>query len=136
MHTNEDDSRPGRRKRGRMLKSARAVLGLAAAAAAVGIALFALRQGNVSGLGGASASKGAASTHSVTLSWQASPGARFYYVYRSTTSGSHYQKIGSTPRPSFRDAPVPSGAVFYYVVTSVADGRESPYSSEIKAVVP
>jgi hypothetical protein len=136
MHTHEDDSRDGIRKRGRMLRGARAAVGLAAAAAAVGIALFALRQGGLSGLGGAGATKRAASKHSVTLSWQASPGARFYYVYRSTTSGSHYQKIGSTPRPSFRDAPVPSGAVFYYVVTSVADGRESPYSSEIKAVVP
>jgi fibronectin type 3 domain-containing protein len=77
-----------------------------------------------------------APTHSVTLNWKSVPGATFYYVYRSTVSGSQYQKIGSSPTATFKDTPVASGAVFYYVVTSVVDGRESKYSSEIKAVVP
>jgi fibronectin type 3 domain-containing protein len=77
-----------------------------------------------------------ASGHSVTLRWQPTPGARFYYVYRSTVSGSQYQKIGTSPTPTFKDAPVPSGAVFYYVVTAVVNGKESKYSNEIKAVVP
>jgi fibronectin type 3 domain-containing protein len=77
-----------------------------------------------------------ASPHSVTLNWQPAPGAQFYYVYRSTVSGSQYQKIGTSPTPTFKDAPVPSGAVFYYVVTAMVNGRESKYSNEIKAVVP
>jgi fibronectin type 3 domain-containing protein len=77
-----------------------------------------------------------ASPHSVTLNWQPTPGAQFYYVYRSTVSGSQYQKIGTSPTPTFKDTPVPSGAVFYYVVTGVVNGRESKYSNEIKAVVP
>jgi fibronectin type 3 domain-containing protein len=77
-----------------------------------------------------------APTHSVTLHWNGVPGATYYYVYRSTVSGSQYQKIGTSPTPTFKDTPVPSGAVFYYVVTAVVDGRESKYSDEIKAAVP
>ena len=77
-----------------------------------------------------------AATHSVTLNWNGVPGATFYYVYRSTVSGSQYQKIGTSPTPTFKDTPVPSGAVLYYVVTAVVDGRESKYSNEIKAAVP
>lgn len=76
------------------------------------------------------------SPHSVTLTWHASPEANFYCVYRSTVSKSGYQKIGTSPTPNFKDAPVPSGATFYYVVTAVSDKGESKYSSEIKAVVP
>jgi hypothetical protein len=78
----------------------------------------------------------AVSPHSVTLTWKASPGASFYYVYRSDISGSHYQKIASAPTNTFKDSPVPSKAVFYYVVTAVSGGRESGYSKEIKVVVP
>jgi fibronectin type 3 domain-containing protein len=77
-----------------------------------------------------------ASGHSVALTWQASPGAKYYYVYRSTVSKSGYQKIGTSPTPNYKDAPVPSRATFYYVVTAVDDKGESKYSSEIKAVVP
>jgi fibronectin type 3 domain-containing protein len=77
-----------------------------------------------------------APTHSVTLNWKIVPGATFYYVYRSTVSGSQYQKIGTSPGPTFKDTPVASGAVFYYVVTAVVDGRESKYSNETKAAVP
>jgi fibronectin type 3 domain-containing protein len=77
-----------------------------------------------------------APTHSVTLNWNSVPGATFYYIYRSTVSGSQYQKIGTSPTPTFKDTPVSSGALFYYVVTAVVDGRESKYSDEIKAAVP
>jgi hypothetical protein len=82
------------------------------------------------------AAKKPAPAHSVTLNWKSVPGATFYYVYRSTVSGSQYQKIGTSPTPTFKDTPVASGAVFYYVVTAVVDGRESKYSDETKAVVP
>jgi|GEM_PF-6125326 len=77
-----------------------------------------------------------ASKHSVALTWKASPGAKYYGVYRSKVSGSGYQKIGTSPAPNYKDEPVPSGATFYYVVTAVDDKGESKYSSEIKAVVP
>ena len=77
-----------------------------------------------------------AAQHSVTITWNAAPGAQFYYVYRSTVSGAQYQKIGKAPTNSYKDSPVPSKSVFYYVVTAVNDKGESKYSSEIKAVVP
>jgi fibronectin type 3 domain-containing protein len=76
------------------------------------------------------------SGHSVTLHWQASAGTKYYCVYRSTKSGAGYQKIGTSPVPNYKDSSVPSGAVFYYVVTAVGDKGESKFSSEIKAVVP
>ncbi|MGH9512073.1 MAG: hypothetical protein ACRD2U_08035 [Terriglobales bacterium] len=74
--------------------------------------------------------------HSVTLTWHASHGAKYYCVYRSTVTRSGYQKIGTSPTPNYKDAPVPAGATFYYVVTAVGDKGESKYSGEIKAVVP
>jgi fibronectin type 3 domain-containing protein len=77
-----------------------------------------------------------ARVHSVTLHWMASPGATSYNIYRSTASGGRYTKIGQSWTPTYVDTPVPSGAVFYYVVTSVRAGIESTYSQEIKASVP
>jgi fibronectin type 3 domain-containing protein len=74
--------------------------------------------------------------HSASLSWTPSAGATSYNVYRSTASGGPYTKIGQSLTPSYRDTPVPSGTVFYYVVTSVRDGIESAYSREMKASVP
>ena len=74
--------------------------------------------------------------HSVTLTWKSTPGAKYYNIYRTATSKSGYQKIGTSPTPSYKDAPVASGATFYYVVTAVGDKGESKFSSEIKAVVP
>ena len=75
-------------------------------------------------------------THSVTLQWSASPCATSYNVYRSTVSGSQYHKIGASPTASYVDKDVSSGAVFYYVVTALCNGKESAYSTEIKATVP
>lgn len=77
-----------------------------------------------------------ARAHSVTLHWVASAGATSYNVYRSSASGGPYTKIGQSLTPTYVDAPLPSGAVFYYVVTSVRAGIESAYSQEIKASVP
>jgi fibronectin type 3 domain-containing protein len=76
------------------------------------------------------------SHHTVTLTWKASPGAKLYYVYRSTVRGSQYRKIGSSPTNSFKDGPLPGNTIFYYVVTAVDDRGESRHSSEIKVAVP
>jgi fibronectin type 3 domain-containing protein len=81
-------------------------------------------------------STASASGHSVTLTWQPTAGAQYYCVYRSTISKTGYQKIGTSPTPNYKDAPVASGATFYYVVTAVGAKGESKYSNEIKAVVP
>lgn len=75
-------------------------------------------------------------SHSVTLTWKPSPGATYYSVYRSDVSGSQYHKIGKAPSNTFTDSPVPSKAIYYYVVTAGSDRGESGYSNEIKVVVP
>src|ERR1700680_1988922 len=74
--------------------------------------------------------------HSVTLNWQPTAGAKYYCVYRSTISKTGYQKIGISPTPNYKDAPVPGKTTFYYVVTAVDNKGESKFSNEIKAVVP
>jgi len=74
--------------------------------------------------------------HSVTLHWAASAGATSYNVYRGTTRGGPYDKVGTASAPTFVDTDVDSGKTFYYVVTAVKDGKESRHSAEIKAAVP
>ena len=81
-------------------------------------------------------STASASGHSVTLTWQPTAGAKSYCVYRSTVSKTGYQKIGTSPTPNYKDAPVPGKTTFYYVVTAVDNKGESKFSNEIKAVVP
>ena len=73
--------------------------------------------------------------HSVNLHWQASPGATSYNIYRRTEEGS-FEKIGSSTTPTYVDATVPSGAVFYYGVTTVQNNEESKISNVIRVEVP
>ncbi len=74
--------------------------------------------------------------HSVILKWKPAAGAAAYNVYRGTVSGGPYTKIGVALNETYKDTPVPSGAVFYYVVTTVNGKRESGFSEEIKVTVP
>jgi hypothetical protein len=77
--------------------------------------------------------------HTVDLAWVASSSAvSGYNVYRGTVSGGPYAKVDSLqPTTSFADSAVQSGTSYYYVVTSVgADAVESPYSTQVTAVVP
>jgi hypothetical protein len=62
-----------------------------------------------------------------------------YNVYRSTTSGSGYQKINNLlipkTKPKYVDKQVIKGTTYYYVVTAVnTSGGESGYSNEVKVV--
>jgi hypothetical protein len=74
--------------------------------------------------------------HSATLKWSPSAGASSYNIYRGTVSGGPYTKIATTDSLSYVDAPLTSGAVFYYVVTAVRGDAESAHSTEVKAAVP
>ncbi len=74
--------------------------------------------------------------HSATLKWTPSAGATSYNVFRGTESGGPYTKIGSTEAPTYVDAPLHSGEVFYYVVSALKGNAESAHSTEVKAVVP
>ena len=81
------------------------------------------------------------SSHSVALTWNASPtsGISGYNVFRATTSGGY----GTTPlNPSpvsvltYTDTGVSSGQTYFYVVTAVNSGGNSPPSNEVPATIP
>jgi hypothetical protein len=72
--------------------------------------------------------------HPTTLSWTASTSANIvgYNVYRTTTSGSNYTKLNSSPLTGtgYADATTQPGTTYYYVATSVnSGGSESSFSS-------
>ena len=82
----------------------------------------------------------AAKPHAVTIRWNP-PGAGSkpvrYNVYRGTTNGGPYTRIGSANEPKYVDTLVVSGQTYYYVTTSVdKGGQESRYSGEISARIP
>jgi len=76
----------------------------------------------------------------VELSWNPSTSTVVgYYVYRSQSAGSGFQKISASPvgATNYTDSTVNSGTTYYYEVTAVnAAGEESAYSNEATAVVP
>ncbi len=75
----------------------------------------------------------------VILSWKrnSEPDLAGYNVYRSTISGSGYQKINYSliTGTKYIDKQIVKGKTYYYVVTAVnASGGESGYSNEVKVV--
>lgn len=75
-------------------------------------------------------------TSSISLGWTASTTSTVaaYNVYRSTTTGTGYVKVGSVNAAtvSFTDSNLPSGATYYYVVTAaLANNLESANSNEV-----
>jgi hypothetical protein len=82
----------------------------------------------------------AQTAHSVSLTWNPGDGnAVGYNVYRGTAQAGPFQEINSALDAStnYTDSTVVSGTTYYYVATEVnAQGQESAYSNEVKAVVP
>jgi len=78
--------------------------------------------------------------HFVAVSWQASNSSNvaFYNVYRSSTSGGPYTRVGwRVSGLTYTDTAVQPGATYFYVVTSVTSSNvESLISSQITATVP
>jgi fibronectin type 3 domain-containing protein len=75
--------------------------------------------------------------HSVTLTWSSSSGAVSYNVYRGTTSGGPYLKVGSEIiTTTYADVQVTHAQTFYYVTTAVSGSNESGYSNEVTALIP
>jgi hypothetical protein len=79
--------------------------------------------------------------HSVDLSWNASQssGVVGYNVYRGDKTGGPYSRINSPleASTSYTDAVVNGGSTYYYVVTAIdANGLESNYSNQAKALIP
>jgi fibronectin type 3 domain-containing protein len=61
-----------------------------------------------------------------------------YRIYRSTTSGDSYGlEASAITGQTYTDSSVQSEVTYYYVATGVdQQGQESPYSGEVKAVIP
>lgn len=80
-----------------------------------------------------------AGTDSVSLTWAPVTGAQGYNVYRSTSPRSGGQPLGfqATAQPitatSFTDIGLASSSRYYYVVTAIVAGVQSPASAEVTA---
>ena len=79
----------------------------------------------------------------VKLTWDANPTAdevTEYGVYKSTASGTGYNKIATvpaSPAPEYEDQNLVTGmGPFFYVVTATNATDESPFSSEVRADEP
>lgn len=67
----------------------------------------------------------------VRLTWAAALGARSYFIFRSTSSGGTYAKIGSTTALSFTDLKVTRGRTYYYKVQPIARVYTTNYPGNI-----
>jgi predicted phage tail protein len=76
-----------------------------------------------------------AGTNQITLNWNAQLSAGTYNVYRSLTPGGEgvtpYQTL--LPSATFTDTGLTTGTTYYYTVTAVNSGGESPQSIEASA---
>jgi len=81
---------------------------------------------------------GQAQYHSVGLSWNPSPGAISYNVYRKVSTGGNYAQIDSGDSlTSYTDNSVTSGVTYDYAVTTLnAENQESSYSNIAQATIP
>ncbi|HYY72003.1 MAG TPA: glycoside hydrolase, partial [Candidatus Bathyarchaeia archaeon] len=83
-------------------------------------------------------------THTVALSWVASTttSVTSYNVYRSTSSTTGFQVIGSVPAATaplgYTDSNVVNGTTYYYQVTAVdsSTGLESTPDGPVTAAIP
>ena len=76
--------------------------------------------------------------HAVVLRWTASvsPGVTGYNVYRGNQPRSYKLLASPGNVTSYLDTTVVSGFTYYYVITAMNNGVESPYSSPSQATVP
>lgn len=71
----------------------------------------------------------------VTLTWDAAAAASSYNIYRAPIEGGQLQKVGDAAVPTWIDTNVENGKKYYYTVTAVVSGGESPLS-EYAAATP
>ena len=70
----------------------------------------------------------------VLLSWNASSGATSYNVKRSTVTGGPYTTIATgVTATSYINTGLTNGTTYYYVVSAVNTGGESPNSTQVSA---
>ena len=72
----------------------------------------------------------------VALAWTASTGATSYNLYYSLTTGvtpANGTKISGITTPSYTQTGLANGSTYFYVVTAVSSGGESPASAQASA---
>jgi hypothetical protein len=72
----------------------------------------------------------------IGLTWTASGGATSYNVKRSTAPGAETTLATGVTATSYTDATAVKGQPYYYVVSAVNGGGESPNSAEVAAATP
>ncbi len=71
----------------------------------------------------------------VSLGWDAVPGAASYAVYRSPVTGGGYVQVATTTGTSLTDTGLAAGKLYYYVVRALdMAGNESGDSNEVDAL--
>ena len=74
---------------------------------------------------------------SITLTWDPTPGATGYHVYRGTSSGGEgNMPIASATSPAYTDRNLSSRLSFFYEVTAVNAAGESPRSAQDSSKTP
>ena len=71
----------------------------------------------------------------ITLSWTAAPGARWYNVYRGSTTGSEVLYQANVASTTFVDGGLAPGAKYFYNVTAANSSGESAASAEAAGTV-
>ena len=75
-----------------------------------------------------------AGNQEITLVWSASTGAATYNVKRGTTSGGAYSTVATgVTATQYVDKSLTNGTTYFYVVSAVGQGGESPNSSQASA---
>ena len=69
----------------------------------------------------------------VNLSWNMVTSATNYTIKRSITPGGPYSTIATTSAITYPDSSVTNGTTYYYVISAVVNGTESPNSNEASA---
>ena len=70
----------------------------------------------------------------ITLTWDESPGAIYYYIHRAEVSGGPYNTVAyGIYTPTWTDTGVTPHTDYFYVVRAVGDGGPSLYSAEASA---
>ena len=70
----------------------------------------------------------------IALAWTADAGALGYNLRRGTNSGGPYTLVAMQTATTYADVGLFDGTNYFYVVSALGPGGESPYSAEVSAI--